>query len=93
MDFDISQEQQEFIERSIRSGRFASPDAAINEALHLLLERELELEQLRAAVPAADADYETGNYRDYGLEDSSKLVDEVVEHARVLQKRRAIAPR
>ena len=75
MEVHLTSEQQAFIEKGVRDGRFASSDDAVREAVTLLEARERELAQTRAFVREGMDDLDGGRYEEYTDETLHKLFD------------------
>jgi putative addiction module CopG family antidote len=93
MEVHLSPQQQAFIERSVRTGRFASNDDALREAVALLEDREGELGRLQAAVDEADDDIAQGRYSEYTDETLPQLLEELQREGRALRESEAGSPR
>lgn len=93
MEVHLPPQQQAFIEQNVRSGRFASEDEALREAVALLQDRESELERLRTAVDESDADIDAGRYSEYTDETLPHLLDELKAEGRALRDATAGFPR
>jgi putative addiction module CopG family antidote len=65
MEFHLTPEQEDFIRHAVQSGRFATTDEAVREAVTLLEARECGLAELRAQIDDGLADLKSGNYADY----------------------------
>jgi antitoxin ParD1/3/4 len=89
MEVHLPPRQQAFIEHNVRTGRFASNDDALREAVELLEERERELEHSRAAVDEADEDIARGRYTEYTDETLPRLLEELKREGRALRDREA----
>jgi putative addiction module CopG family antidote len=68
MEVNLTHDHEAFIARSVREGRFASPDDAVREAVELLARQEAELHSTRAFVKAGLDDLDSGNYEDFADE-------------------------
>jgi len=53
MDVSIPPKWSSFVESAVKDGRFASPDAVVDEGLRLLEERERKLKDLGATIDAS----------------------------------------
>jgi putative addiction module CopG family antidote len=56
MNIAIGDRWQGVIAQAVESGRFASPEDVVAEAMHLLAERERKFQALKASIEAALAD-------------------------------------
>jgi putative addiction module CopG family antidote len=65
MEVNLTQDHEAFIARSVREGRFASPDDAMRQAVELLARQESELQRTRAFVQDGLDDLDSGNYEDF----------------------------
>lgn len=77
-----------FIEDSVRSGRFASRDDVVQQAIELLEQREQALEQLRTSTDEADEDIRRGRYTEYSDDSLPQLGDELKREGRMLRNRK-----
>ena len=82
MEVRLTERQEAFINRSVESGRFSSPDDAVREAVDLLARRESELRNLRGFVRDGVADLDAGEYEDFTDANLHKLFDGVVARGR-----------
>jgi len=64
MYIEIKSELEQFIQAQLASGRFASADDVINEALILLLEREQRIEELREKIAVGTEKMSQGEITD-----------------------------
>jgi len=90
MEVQLTGSQEAFVNRSVESGRFASPDDAVREALDLLARHELELQRLRGFVQEGIADLDAGEFEEFSDGNLHELFDGVVSRGRT---RLAIEPR
>lgn len=84
MEVHLTPQQQSFLERSVRTGRFASQEEAVREAVELLEKQERAREEMRAAVDEGDDDIAHGRYQEYTDEAASRLAEELKREARAL---------
>jgi antitoxin ParD1/3/4 len=82
MEVHLTQDHEAFIIRSVRNGRFASPDDAVRQAVELLERRESELQGTRVFVQVGIDDLDAGNYEDFTDENLRELFDGVESRGR-----------
>jgi putative addiction module CopG family antidote len=82
MEVQLTRELQAFIERSVQSGRFSSPDDAVREAVELLERREADLQRTRAFVAEGLADLDAGAYEEFSDENLHELFDGIAARGR-----------
>ena len=82
MEVQFTREHEAFIARSVESGRFSSPDAAVREAVELLARREAELQGTREFVREGLTDLETGEYEEFDDNNLHELFDGVIGRGR-----------
>ena len=85
MEVHLTPQQVAFIERNVRSGRFASNDDAVRAAVELLTQHESRMEELRAAVDESDDDIANGRYTEYTDETLPQLVEQLKREGRTLR--------
>jgi putative addiction module CopG family antidote len=85
MDVRLTPEQEQFIRHAIESGRFATPDEAMREAVGLLEEREREIEYLQAIADEGIADLENGRFTDYTDDTLHRMMEDVRKDGRELR--------
>lgn len=77
MEVHLTPDHEAFIARSVRDGRFSSPDDALRHAVELLVRNEAELQNTRAFVQAGLDDLDSGSYEDFTDENLRGLFDGV----------------
>lgn len=77
MDVDLTIEQQNFIRLAVGTGRVHGPEAAVQEAMALWVERERRRLELLAAVDEAEASLAKGEGRAISRESMKELAEEV----------------
>jgi putative addiction module CopG family antidote len=82
MEVQFTREHEAFIIRSVESGRFSSPEAAVREAVELLARSETELQGTREFVREGLTDLETGQYEEFGDDNLHELFDGVISRGR-----------
>lgn len=82
MEVHLKPEQEAFIDRNLRNGRFASRDEALQHAVRLLEEQERFLDELKIAVDEADDDIAQGHYSEYTDQTLPRLVEELKSEGR-----------
>jgi putative addiction module CopG family antidote len=90
MEIQLTGSQEAFISRNVESGRFASPDDAVREAVDLLARHESELQRLRGFVQEGIADLDSAEYEEFADENLHELFNGVISRGRV---RLAVEPR
>lgn len=91
MKIDLNPEQDEFIRRAVDTGRFASVEEAIQDALTLWVERERERDELLAAIDEAEASLARGEGRVITRDSMRELAEGV--HQRGLERLNRERPR
>jgi putative addiction module CopG family antidote len=84
MNVDLTPDQQAFVQKAIDSGRLASVEEAIEEALALWERRERRRLEIIAMIDEADASLARGEGRVFTEETTPALV---VEHKERLRRR------
>ena len=82
MNVDLTPDQRAFAQRAIESGRFASEEEAVMEALRLWEERERRRLEIVAMVDEADASLASGEGRDITGESMKMLAEEIKQRLR-----------
>jgi putative addiction module CopG family antidote len=82
MNVRLTPDQEAFIRRAIESGRFRSPDEAVQEAVSLWEERERKRVEILAAVDAAGASLARGEGRETNQQTMRELADGVKKRGR-----------
>jgi putative addiction module CopG family antidote len=82
MEVELSPDHEEFIARSVQTGRFASASEALREAVELLERREAEVRGIRVFVQEGLDDLDAGNYEDFTDENLRELFDGVESRGR-----------
>jgi putative addiction module CopG family antidote len=75
---DLSQ----FVKAEVANGNFSSEEQVMIEGVQLLRERKLKLEELRAALKAADEEIERGEYTEYDQDGLRRLMEEIKQQGR-----------
>ena len=80
MNISLTADVARFVERELKTGRFASVSDLVDRSLRLLeielMTEEEKLEELRAAVAEGIADMEAGRFSDRSVQD---IADEVLQ--------------
>ena len=85
MEVRLTPEQEAKIRAAVASGRLATPEKALEEALALWEDNERRRAELIASLERGEADIEAGRYTDYDEESSKNLADELIREARTLR--------
>ena len=79
----IPSELEAFIQSEIASGKYASADEAVSEAVRLLQERERDLETLRNEIEIGMSAYQRGEVTTIRTDaDRQALIDDVQQRGR-----------
>jgi antitoxin ParD1/3/4 len=78
----LTHEQEALIKEHLSTGRYASEDEVIGEALALLKQHEKALEKLRADVREGLEDLEQGRYSTYNNETLGDFFEDVKKRGR-----------
>ena len=82
MEVHLTPDHEAFIARTVREGRFASPDDALRQAVELLACHEAELKNTRAFAQAGLDDLDSGCSEDFTDENLHGLFDGVKNRGR-----------
>jgi putative addiction module CopG family antidote len=82
MTVSLTREQEALIKEHLSTGRYASEDEVIGEALTLLQHHEKTLEKLRADVREGTKDLEQGRYSTYTDETLGDFFEDVKKRGR-----------
>jgi putative addiction module CopG family antidote len=88
MEVELTPDQEAFIRMAVASGRYATVEAAVRDAMARWEEGERARLELLAALDEAEADLETGHYADYADATLPRLAEELKREARELNVRR-----
>jgi Arc/MetJ-type ribon-helix-helix transcriptional regulator len=84
MEVQLRVEQEAFIRQVIESGRLTRAEDAVQQALFLWEERERKRIEILGFLEEAEADLQTGEYRDYTDETLPLLAKQLKDEARTL---------
>ncbi len=87
MEVELTPDQEAFIRTAVASGRYASVEAAVQDAMARWEEGERARLELLAALDEAEADLALGRYRDYTDTTLPRLAEELKREARELRGR------
>lgn len=87
MELELTPDQKAFIERAVASGRYATAEAAVRDAMARWEETERARYELLASLDEAEADLNAGHYTDYTDATLPKLAEELKREARESQRR------
>ena len=82
MTVSLTREQEALIKEHLSTGRYASEDEVIGEALSLLQHHEKALEKLRAEVGEGIKDLEQGRYSTYSDETLGEFFEGIKKRGR-----------
>ena len=82
MNVELTPDQRDFVQRAIESGRLASEEEAVREALALWEERERRRLEILAMVDEADASLARGEGREITQESMKALAEETKQRLR-----------
>jgi len=88
MEVELTSDQEAFIRKAVASGRYATVEAAVRDAMARWEEGERARLELLAALDEAEADLEAGQYADYTDAKLPRLAEELKREARELNVRR-----
>ena len=88
MEVELTSDQEAFIRKAVASGRYATVEAAVRDAMARWEEGERARLELLAALDEAEADLEAGQYADYTDATLPRLAEELKREARELNVRR-----
>jgi putative addiction module CopG family antidote len=87
MEVELTPDQESFIRRAVASGRYATVQAAVQDAMARWEEGERARLELLAAFDDAEADLQAGRYADYTETTLPRLAEELKREARALRQR------
>jgi putative addiction module CopG family antidote len=82
MEVNFTAEQEAFIRQAVASGRYRSPEEAVQEALARWQTSERSRLELLSALDEAEADLDAGRFTDYSNATLSDLATELKREAR-----------
>ncbi|MGD1071385.1 MAG: type II toxin-antitoxin system ParD family antitoxin [Bryobacteraceae bacterium] len=85
MEVHLTPEQQAFVQLAVKSGRYRSAEDAVRDAMIRWEEDERMRAETIAALDEAEADLETGRYRDYSESDLPQLARELKSEGRAFR--------
>ena len=87
MEVQLTPDQEAFIQKAVASGRYATAEAAVRDAMARWEEGERARFELLAALDEAEADLKAGRYVDYSNATLPTLAEELKREARELHER------
>jgi putative addiction module CopG family antidote len=87
MEVQLTPEQKAVIRKAVASGRYASAEDAVREAIARREEGERARVELLAALDQAEADLEAGQHSDYANATWPRVSDELKREAQELSER------
>jgi putative addiction module CopG family antidote len=90
MEVHLTAEQQAFVHRAVKSGRYRSAEDAVCDAMTRWAEEERARAEMVAAIDEGANDLDTGAYRDYTDSTLSQLASELKSEGRAF--RTALTP-
>lgn len=88
MEVELTPDQEAFIQKAVASGRFATAEAAVQDAMARWEERERRRFEILAALEEAEADLHSGRFADYSDVSLPNLAEELKREARELHRPR-----